>query len=445
MDEAGRRSIAAAAGGNVTLFDFDVDGDLDLFWITPTAQHLYRNDGKFAEVTNQAGALNSKIDGVGVGAVAGDYDNDGKPDLFVIRYGSLALYHNDGGKFSDTTVAAGIPAYPYLPSSAAFVDVDHDGDLDIFIAGLADLAQGSKESKPMVFPDDFATAPNILLRNDGNGKFTNLTTAAKLDRPGRTSAVVPTDFNNKRDIDLLAVNYGKPLELFSNQRDGTFRDVASESALAIEGRWTCAAAGDLNKDGFTDFFFGRADGPALFAISDGNGKFKTFAAPDGSDAIRAAQFLDYDNDGLIDCVALTNKGLTVWRNLGNGWTDVSARAVSGEIANAVAQGSSARLFASGDIDNDGDQDLLFLSSSGELRIARNDGGNANHSVRFNLAGKVSNRSGVGAKVEIRAGSLAQKLESYSVSPAPAPADMVFGLGKRATPDAVRVVWPAGIV
>ncbi|HXM34687.1 MAG TPA: FG-GAP-like repeat-containing protein, partial [Pyrinomonadaceae bacterium] len=253
LNDTTRREIAAALGGNVTLFDFDGDGDLDLFWVSPTEQHLYRNDGgKFIDVTNQSGALGAKFSGTPIGAVAGDFDNDGKPDLFVIRDGSLTLYHNDGGgKFSDVSNAAGIPAYPYLPSSVAFVDVDHDGDLDIFITGLADLSKAPKAGAAAVFPDDFAGAPNLLLRNDGNGKFTDITAAAKLNSVGHAVAVVPTDFNNRRDMDLLVVNYSKAPDLFSNQRDGTFRNVAKEVGLEMDGHWTCVAAGDVNKDGFT--------------------------------------------------------------------------------------------------------------------------------------------------------------------------------------------------
>ncbi|HYX41117.1 MAG TPA: CRTAC1 family protein, partial [Pyrinomonadaceae bacterium] len=237
--------------------------------------------------------------------------------------------------------------------------------------------------------------------------------------------------------------YAAAPALYSNQRDGTFRDVAREVGLDAAGPWTCAAAGDVNKDGYTDFFFGREGGVGLLALSDGREKFKTAPMPDGTEAARAAQFLDYDNDGLLDCVLLTDKGVRVWRNLGHDWTDVSARALARNLASGGA--SLGRLFATGDIDNDGDTDLIFLSATDGLRIGRNDGGNNNHSLHVNLTGRVSNRSGVGAKIEARAGSLVQKLETYAASPAPAPADTIFGLGRRAAVDAVRVLWPAGIV
>jgi tetratricopeptide (TPR) repeat protein len=443
VTEATRKEIAGALGGAATLFDMDADGDLDLFWAAPSEQHLYRNDkGKLTDVTTQAGALGAKLSGTLTGAVAGDYDNDGKPDLFVIRDGGLSLYHNDGaGKFADVTAAASIPAYPYLPSSVAFVDVDHDGDLDVFIAGLADLSKAPKGEA--VFPEDFAPAQNVLLRNDGNGKFTDVTAAASLDTTAHAVAVVPTDFNNRRDIDLLVVNYGKAPDLFSNQRDGTFRNVANEVGLGAEGRWTSAAAGDVNKDGYTDFFFGRADAPGLFAMSDAREKFKMVAAPAGTAGARAAQVMDYDNDGLLDCVVLTDKGLRVLRNVGDGWAETGGRAVANELAEAGAAGTG-RLFAAGDVDMDGDTDILTASAGG-LLVARNDGGNLNRSLRVNLMGKVSNRSAVGAKIEARAGSLVQKLEAYAANPAPAPADITFGLGKRTGADAVRILWPAGIV
>jgi tetratricopeptide (TPR) repeat protein len=446
-NDASRQELAAALGGSVTLFDIDGDGSLDLFRMTDTAQHLFRNaGGKLIDVTQHSGALAAKLSGTPIGAVAGDFDNDGKADLFVIRDGGLSLYHNEGaGKFSDVTGAASIPAYPFLPSSVAFVDVDHDGDLDIFITGMADLSQVPKDRSSAVFPEDFAGAPNLLLRNDGNGKFSDVTGAAKLNRVGHAVSVIPTDFNNRRDMDLLVVNYGKAPELYSNQRDGTFRNVSKEVGLDIQGHWTCAAAGDVNKDGFTDFVLGRADGPALLVISDGKERFKTSPLPAGSEAARAIQLLDYDNDGLLDCVMIADKGLRVWRNVGNDWTNTSERAVAADLGGGAFALGWGRALAAGDIDSDGDADIFFHSASGVLRFGRNDGGNRHHSLRVKLIGKVSNRSSVGAKIEVRAGSLLQKLETSSASPAAVPADVLFGLGKRLTADAVRVIWPAGIV
>jgi Tfp pilus assembly protein PilF len=444
IDENLKRQLVAASGG-VVLFDFDGDGDLDLLEVGLQSIRLYRNDGgKFVDVTQQSGLKRSTAPML-ITAVAGDYDNDGRPDILMLGYGRLALYHNDGnGKFSDATAAAGIPSYPYLALSAAFVDVDHDGDLDIFIAGFADLskAPASAQGQPPKFPDDFSGAPNLLLRNDGNGKFTDITSAANVaGSGGHAVAVVPTDFDNHRDIDLLVVNYGSAPTLFSNQRDGTFRDVAAEVGLNVKGRFTCVAAGDVNKDDFTDFFFGRADGPGLFAMSDGKGRFVTTPAPAGTEGPAGAQFLDYDNDGMLDLVVVPGQSALVFRNLGTSWENVTDHAV----ASGLLKGQFARAFASGDIDGDGDTDLIFRVATGDLRVARNDGGNKNRSLKVQLAARVSNRSAAGTKIEARAGSLRQKLETYAATPSPAPADIIFGLGKRAGVDAVRALWPSGIV
>ena len=400
----------------VVLFDYDVDGDLDLLEFAGGKQRLTRNDGgKFVDVTSTSGALSKTSPGLATAVVAGDYDNDGKPDLFIVRSNGYALYHNDGnGSFSDVSGtskvdAARLGADPPGSRSCAFVDVDHDGDLDIFAPGAA------------------------LLRNNGDRTFSDQLSTAKLSDKTNARAVVPTDFDNRRDIDLLVASPDK-ISLWRNLRDGTFRDVAQETGLsAIKGA-TGVAAGDVNKDGFTDFYFSGGE----LAFSDGKEHFQITQAPGDSDA---SQFVDYDNDGLLDLISVMSDGkLRIIRNTGDTWVNVTTKA-----APDIATTSGARVLAAGDIDNDGDTDLIFGAPGAGLRVARNNGGNTNQSLRITLAARVSNRSSIGAKVEIRAGSLAQKLETYSAFPAPAPSDVVFGLGKRTAVDAVRVLWPAGIV
>ncbi len=466
-DETAKNSLLAAGfQTGATLFDFDNDGDLDLLELNGPELRLWRNDkGKFVDVSEQSGALKDASNLMPILAVAGDYDNDGLTDLLVVRSGGLSLYHNDGnGKFSDRSKQADLTDYPFLAISAAFVDVDHDGDLDIFVAGFANVTnvkvepllgnEGPFGKQPAGRPTpavqfgtaqrfegmkDLPGAPNLLLRNNGNGTFTDISEQAKVRGAlGHAVAVVPTDYDNRRDVDLLVVNYGAAPQLLSNQRDGSFRDVTKDAGLNVSGRFTCVAAGDLNKDGFTDFFFGRSDGPGIFALSDGRTHFKTMSAPAATAGASAAQFLDYDNDGLLDLVAVANDRPAVWRNGSNDWVDAKARAFNPELRTEPT-------FSSGDLDNDGDVDLIVRGTDGKLRLLRNDGGNRNHSIKVDVHGHISNRSAVEAKIEMRAGSLYQKLEVYSASPAPAPADLIFGLGKHDKPDAVRVLWPAGIV
>jgi hypothetical protein len=309
-------------------------------------------------------------------------------------------------------------------------------------------------------------AANLVLRNNGDGTFVDDTATAKLGGPNHARAVVATDFDNRRDIDLL-VSSDKGVSLWRNMRDGTFNDVAGDVGLKSDAipRWASVAVGDVNKDGYTDFYFARGEAAGYFELSDGRSHFIQQRGP-GDLTIQpadpkakynnASQFIDYDNDGLLDLItvvtassgdALPHTELRIWRNAGDSWVDVSdkAKEITGKIGPDGQALSGQRILASADLDGDGDTDIIFGTPGGGLRIARNEGGNRNHSVRVKVAGLVSNRSGVGAKVELRAGSLQQKLETYSASPAPAPADVEFGLGTRETADALRVIWPSGVV
>jgi Flp pilus assembly protein TadD len=394
-------------GTSVLLADLDGDGDLDLLDQGPDGQALFLNDGKaFTDATARWG-VDAKAGGTG--AVAGDVDNDGRPDLLLLSPHGPRLLKNAGTGFTDVTTAAGLAGAATAPA-AALVDVDHDGDLDVVLGGR-------------------------LFQNDGSARFKEITQAAGLEAAADLLAVVPTDYDEHRDVDLLLGGGTSAPRLFQNRRNGTFRDVAAAVGLGEVGGSTAVAAADVDKDGFTDFFFGRGDGPGVLALADGKGRFNQKPAPAGTAGARRALFLDYDSDGLLDLVVLAARGVRVLRNLGaQGWDDVS---------DAAAPAASGDMLAAGDLDGDGDTDLV-LRGPGGLRVLENQGGK-NHALRVSLAGLVSNRSGVGAKVEMRSGSLRQKLETSAATPPAAPADLVFGLGPRTIVDAVRVLWPAGVL
>ena len=423
VDATRRDPAAGPAIVDFTLFDVDGDGDQDILEVSASALRLRRNDaGRFTDATSAAGLDRLTLQGDGIGAVAGDYDNDGRPDLLVLRSGGISLLHQRAdGTFEDVTAAAKIPDGVRC-RSAAFVDADHDGDLDIVIAGSG--------------------APSRLLRNNGNGTFTDITDAAGLGGvTGLGVALVPTDFDNRRDIDLLVAYADRAPALFQNMRDGTFRDVASRAGLAAGDGYGAVTAGDINKDGFTDFVFARRGRPCVFALSDGKGGFVVSDAPPETADASAVVLLDYDNDGLLDLLTAGSGIAHLFRNLGTRWVDVTKNAALPPLPSRVPLH-----VAVADVDDDGDSDILMLAAGDEnVRVWRNDGGSRNAAVRVRLAPRVSNRSAAGSKVELRAGSLREKLETSAATPAVAPADLRFGIGQRAAADSVRVLWPSGIL
>ncbi len=307
--------------GSATLFDMDGDGYLDLVVATSTGVHLSSNTrGRFSGARDVDTAVRAAT-----AVIAGDYDNDGKPDLFALTRGGGALLRQQvGGAFSRTPLPPALqtPEGAAPARTAAFADVDHDGDLDIVMA-----------------------PPARLLRNNGNGSFTDITSAAGLSGAPSAIAIVPTDFDNHRDIDLLLAGAG--LSLFSNMRDGTFRDAAAQVGLPAGPAITAVAAGDVNKDGFSDFFFASFSGDGMFAMSSGRGTFVVSRGAAGAASATAVQFVDTDRDGLLDLVALTPAGARLWRNLGNAWSDVSAQAFPGSLR--PAGGDAPVTMSAGDL------------------------------------------------------------------------------------------------
>ena len=219
--------------------------------------------------------------------------------------------------------------------------------------------------------------------------------------------------------------------------------MAADVGLRLDAGAAMAAIGDVNKDGYPDFFFPRRTGTGVMATSDGRGRFATSAAPAETADARAAQFIDYDNDGLLDLFLLTARGPRLLRNLGREWTDVSARAIRPAMAASLADATS---LATGDLDGDGRVDVVARGPAG-LAVWRNDGASRMRSLRVRLTSRVSNRSAVGAKIEMRAGSLRQQHETYAATPAPAPADVALRSRRsrrsRRRPRPLAVGHPAG--
>ncbi|MFM8394871.1 MAG: FG-GAP-like repeat-containing protein, partial [Acidobacteriota bacterium] len=439
--EALLKELVSPFSTGQTLADLDGDRQLDL-----VMNGVDERGRPFLRLrSNRQGRLNDWPENGGIstnhylsGTVAGDIDNDGKVDLALFGYQHLSIWRNLGdGKWSNISAKAGLPAdYREWALTAAWVDVDHDGDLDLVVGNFANLEK-FPEAETAIFPDDFGGGGRRLFRNNGNGTFTDITRQAGLGEGlTKTTAIIGTDYNNQRDIDLLFVNYGAPVELFSNQRDGSFREEAQRAGLNFSGRAFGVAVGDLNKDNFIDLYFpSRADGDQLF-LSNGSGGF-TLRRDGEAGGSLAAQMADYDLDGLLDVITLGPAGLRLRRGLGR------------QLAPGVDPGlpirpRPGRAFGLGDLNGDGGVELICQTEDSKQVVLQSSGFGPNF-ANLLVSGRTSNRSALGAKVELRSGSLRQKLEIYAASPAPAATGAIFGLGPRTKVDAVQIFWPAGIL
>ncbi len=479
------KHIAETMGSGGLFFDYDNDGWLDIFLVdggsvadadlaARARSRLFHNrgNGTFEDVT-----LGSKIEhhAYGMGACAADYDNDGHEDLYLTNFGSNVLYRNNGdGTFSDATASAGVGS-PSLSTSCAFADIDNDGWLDLFVTNYVDPAGNSKicgdsHIRAYCRPDVYSGAPSVLYHNNRDGTFTDLTRASGVYRTdGKGLGVVFGDYDNDGRVDFFVANDLVPNFLYHNEGHAAFRDVGLLAGVAVasDGRPRAGMGtdfGDYDGDGQLDLVVTNFElethnlyrnlGHGLFADA-------TLSSGVGSATRRflgfGAAFLDYDNDGYLD-IAIANGHVLdntsyfqaaskymqrklLLHNDGHGrFADVAADAGPGFALERVG-----RTLVAGDIDNDGDLDLLVTNNGQAVNLLRNDGGNRRNAVLVKLIGKAANRDGIGARLIATVGSGRQIREIKAGSSYLGQNDLRahFGIGRAREIDRVEVHWPSG--
>jgi enediyne biosynthesis protein E4 len=497
-------------GGGVALFDYDNDGWLDIFLVNGTSlvpasrdgnstSYLFRNnrDGTFTDVTEKAHLTRS---GWGQGCCVGDYDNDGFDDLFVTYWGRNVLYHNNGdGTFTDVSEQAGVAGSENRwGAGCCFLDYDRDGLLDLFVANYVnfDPAHAPKPGQAAYCmyndipvpcgPLGFAGGTNILYRNRGNGTFTDVSEESGIARPrGPTSMVfvarnwqstgsygmgaAAADFDNDGWPDIYVACDSAPSLLYRNNHDRTFREIAvpagcalDENGVALSGMGV--AVGDFDGDGWLDIARTNFSEQVTTLYRNlGNGAFEDASIKAGLGVNRkylgfGVGFLDFDNDGWKDLflanghvysqIASRKLHLSykepkvLYRNLGNGrFEDVSASTGSAMRVENLGRGC-----AFGDLDNDGDVDVVVNNLDGPPSLLRNDGGNRNNWIMVRCMGTRSNRSAIGTRVKVTSGGHSQIDEVMSGSSYYSQNDfrLHFGLGRATQADNVELIWPSGL-
>jgi len=462
------RPGAEAAGSEAKYFapgacflDYDNDGNIDLFLPdngTQGSMSLYHNlgNGKFEDVTKKAGLDRY---GPAISCTAGDYDNDGFTDLAVSLGNRILLLHNEkNGTFKDVTEQAGImkpPSKPVQPGmifagpeeiiGLTFIDYDHDGDLDLYLARWARVT-----SSPEIWSEDMPSlAANLLWRNNGNGTFSNVTVDVGLFGSPTSIAAIGTDFNNDRAVDMALAGGERGPTLFENPREGKF----TIPDLWTEGKpqnATGVTALDYDHDGWMDLAFTHDSAPGLTLWRNDKGSALERVPVPRLDWVRGFGLVafDYDNDGWVDLAAVgeTKEGkgeVRLFRNLGpDGWKDVTA-----DVGLDKIQLKEPRAIIAGDYDNDGAVDLLITQNHGPALLLHNEGGNKNNSLRLALKGLNDNKSAIGTKVEVFSDGIRQKFEVYGSSGYLGQNSpyLTIGLGQAKEADVVRMTWPTGVL
>ncbi len=485
----GKKYLPETMGSGCAFFDFDSDGDQDVLLVNATSwpgapagrpgtSALYRNrgNGTFEDVTKGSGFDRSLY---GMGVAVGDYDADGDPDVYLTALGPNLLLRNEGsGKFTDVTAAAGVGESGF-GSSATWLDYDRDSDLDLF---LLNYVPWSKEkdiycsldgkTKSYCTPESYDGASPVLYRNDGRGKFTDVTREAGLSNPrGKGLGVAVIDFDEDGHLDLAIANDTQPNNLYKNDGKGAFADVGVLAGIAFSESGVARGAmgidaGDYDGSGRQSLVIGNFSNEMISLYHNEGRGFFIDAAP-VSEVGRAslltlafgAFFFDFDLDGLLDIfvanghvendIQAVQQRVTyaqpphLFRNLGPGRFRDVAKEVGPELGRPVV----ARGAAHGDIDGDGDLDLLVTTNGGRAYLYRNDLAARASWVGFRLKGTASNRDGIGARVRVTAGGKTQtsmvKSATGYLSQSQLP--VVFGLGKSSAVEKVEILWPSGTV
>ena len=483
---SGHRYIIETVSAGLALFDYDLDGDIDIYFLngaplgdarrdqTPK-NALYRNDGNwhFTDVSEEAHVADR---GFGLGVAVGDYDSDGDPDLYVNNYGPNVLYRNNGdGTFTDCTEAAGVANGDKVGAGASFLDIEGDGDLDLFVANYVKFTYDNHVLRhvrglPMYSgPRDYEAWPDALYRNNGDGTFTDVSVEAGITLPGSGMGMVCLDFDDDADTDVYVCNDVRGNFLFQNDGKGRFQDVGLIAGIAFnmygqENGSMGIDCGDYNNDGRLDLFMTDYQGelPVLFE-NLGNGMFDDATLRTGAGAgampyvTWGVGFADFDNDGdrdiyfaaghiqdnieqADDRTAYKIRNFLMMNVDGKRFVDVSASSGDGMLPVESSRGA-----AFDDLDNDGDIDAVILNSRQLPTILRNDSPNDHHWLQLRVQGVTANRDGVGAKVTVVAGDLVQVAEVHSGRGYQGHfgSRLHFGLGNHDHVDQVEIRWVGG--
>lgn len=486
------RFLIETMGGGVAFLDFDGDGLQDLFFVNggetphgkstlPIRNALYRNlgNGKFQDVTAKAGL--DRLTFYGMGVAAGDFDNDGFPDLYVTGFPSSALFHNNGdGTFTNVTDRAGVKNAGRWAASAAWFDFDRDGYLDLVVTNYADFSfddvkKCELDGKPAYCAQKiYSGMPLTLYHNNGDGTFTDVSERSGLAKlVGRALGVVAVDANDDGWTDLFVARDASPNLLLINQRNGTFRDVAVDSEVAYNSDGVAKAgmgvdAGDFNGDGKPDFVVTNfneeyhslfvSGSSTLFDDKSVSSRLAEYTKPFVGWGIH---FIDYDNDGNLDLIianghinqAIEATRLDVkykeppllLRNDGRGRFQ-NMREFAGT---SFATGQSARGIAVGDFNNDGGLDAAFTRLDEKPVLLRNNEGQNHSWIGLELQGTKSNRDGIGSKITIDVGK--RKLVRWITGGASYLSShdkrVIVGLGEAPVFVAItgEIRWPSGTI